>query len=181
MTKAIADYDQAIGLDPRDAMTYYGRGYAWLVTHEYEDAPSPTSAEARPPHRQIRRGIHLPGGGFKQKKEYDNAIDDYMEAIRLKPARCVGLSDRGIAWRNKKDRQGHRRLRRGHPASSPNRSSLQPTWPPFGPYLGDYDKRFLITVKPFASIPSDAAAYANSAPCSERRLRRQAPRLQHGL
>ena len=36
--KAIADFDDAIGLDPRAASAYTGRGYSWSQKNEYEKA-----------------------------------------------------------------------------------------------------------------------------------------------
>jgi tetratricopeptide (TPR) repeat protein len=51
-------------------------------------APPPTSAAATP---------------RKVKREYDRALGDYNEAIRLDPARATAYLNRGLAWKAKKE------------------------------------------------------------------------------
>ena len=86
------------------------------------------------------------------KGEYDKAIADYNEAIRLDPNDAAAYGGRGIAWRKEELRQGDRRLHRGDPAR-----------PEFGPDLprpgrswhaeGSTTRRSPITTRRSGSTP----------------------------
>ena len=113
--KAIADFDEAIRLDPKDAEAYNDRGEAWYAKDDLDKAIAdydeairldPDFAEA-----YRNRGLLLRRDG-----EYDKAIADFNEAIRLDPKDAPG----GVLPRRRLEsegrvRQGHRRLRYGHP------------------------------------------------------------------
>ena len=43
------------------------------------------------------------GDAWAAKKEYDKAIADFNEAIRLDPKLALAFTDRGNAWRAKKE------------------------------------------------------------------------------
>ena len=43
------------------------------------------------------------GNAWRNKKEYDKAIADYTEAIRLDPKFVIAYYNRGVAWRKKKE------------------------------------------------------------------------------
>ena len=150
--KAIADYDECIRLDPKDAMAYNNRGRPGKPRRT-TTRPSPTMTKpsasiprsqglqqpgrclgrkegctTRPSPTSPRRSGSIPtcpaynnrGSAWSQKKDYDKAIADYNEAIRLDPTYATGLLQPGpVPGTAKKElRQGHRRLQRGHPARS---------------------------------------------------------------
>ncbi len=71
--KAIDAFDEAIGLDPRDAIAYYNRGVAYYSLDRSE---------------QVRGGLDL----------YQLAIQDFNDAIRLNPQADAYYS-RGVAYR----------------------------------------------------------------------------------
>jgi tetratricopeptide (TPR) repeat protein len=48
-------------------------------------------------------GWHMRGVAWRKKGEYDNAIKDLTEAIRLKPGNGTDYSIRGNAWRDKNE------------------------------------------------------------------------------
>ena len=87
--RAIADYDEAIRLDPKAAEAHLGRGHAYS-TRRLCPAPSPISKR---PSASTRNSGSLcnRGNAYFRKGDYDRAIADYGEAIRLNPQDAVGL------------------------------------------------------------------------------------------
>jgi len=63
---AIENYDAAIRLDPSFAKAYLYRGYAYFI-------------------RGFRRNLRIHGNAPKKKADYDLAIADFNEAMRLYP------------------------------------------------------------------------------------------------
>ena len=97
--RAIADYDQAIRLNPRFAIAYNNRGNA------YDDkgdptAPSPTTTRPCAPTRTTPRPIYNRGIAWRRKGDLDRAIADYDQAIRLNPT-AAAYNNRGSAWHAK--------------------------------------------------------------------------------
>lgn len=70
---AIADYNEAIRLDPSQALTYHVLAYLNRAATHYE------------------------------KKDYDRAIADYSQAIKLDPKHAIAHNRRGLAYLNKRD------------------------------------------------------------------------------
>jgi tetratricopeptide (TPR) repeat protein len=79
---AIAEYTEAIRIDPQDAEAYHSRGLVYRKKGENEKAIADYSAAIRlnPEnlHSYFARGV-----AYTEKHEYGPAIADYMEAIRL--------------------------------------------------------------------------------------------------
>ena len=99
--KAIADYGEAIRLDPQDASVFEDRGTAWYLAGRHDNAIAdftealrlnPTSADAH----------NCRGLAWHAKVEYDKAIADYNEAIRLDPNPAT-YSNRGKLWYDKRE------------------------------------------------------------------------------
>ena len=95
--EAIAEYDEAIRLNSRDANAYNNRGNAYygLGRHEraiedYDEAISldPQSADA-----YYNRGVARYDLG-----RYELAVKDYDEAIRLNPQDTDAYNNRGLAY-----------------------------------------------------------------------------------
>lgn len=100
--KAIAEFDEAIRIDPKNS-------YAWALKNDFDRAIrdydeairlDPTDAD----YRSFR------GGAWVDKKNFDKAIDDFQEAIRLEPKNrlansCLPLAfaSRGSAALDRKD------------------------------------------------------------------------------
>ena len=100
---AIADFNEAIRLDPRSAgVAYQGRGRAWCDKKNYDKAIADCNEAIRldPGYAlaYLTRGVV-----WSDKKDYDKAMADYNEAIRLDPGYARAYNGRGNAWNAKKD------------------------------------------------------------------------------
>ena len=92
--RAIADYDQAIRLDPNDpylTQAYGGYGVGYLETKRYLWKS------------RLAEAYHGRGAAWHAKREYDRAIADYDQAIRLDPDRALVYYDRGVTWHAKRE------------------------------------------------------------------------------
>ena len=116
--KAIADYDEAIRLDPERRQAYNNRGTAG-PNEGNTTRPSPTSTRPsgsipRPPRRTE------PGRRLARKRDSTGPSPTSTRRSGSIPRYAWAYCCRGIAWTTEGGvRQGHRRLRRGHPARSP--------------------------------------------------------------
>lgn len=94
---AIADFNEAIRLNPNDGDAYYGRGCAYYEKGDHDRAIAdesdairldPTSGEA----------YHKRGSAYEHKRHYDKAIADYSEWIRIYPGDPDAYHTRGTAY-----------------------------------------------------------------------------------
>jgi tetratricopeptide (TPR) repeat protein len=102
LDQAIADYTQALKLDPKLAVAYRNRGrdHAALGQHDRAIADFTASIRLEPEKTNAyvdRARCHL------QKGEHDRAIADYSEAIRRDPKNGFAYSGRGQAHLDKED------------------------------------------------------------------------------
>src|ERR1700722_18813971 len=98
--RAIADFDEAIRLDPKGPFPYNGRGNAWASKVEYGRAIADfdESIRLQPKNSSSRNNRGL---AWKETREFDRAIADFNDAIRLAPKWPVAYSNRGEVWRLK--------------------------------------------------------------------------------
>jgi tetratricopeptide (TPR) repeat protein len=100
--RCMVDIEEAIRLDPANAVAVGGRGDVYLVRKDYERALAAyTKAASLDPNNAlvlIGRGMAYLGKG-----DVDRAMADFEQAIRLQPASTAGLYWRGIAKRLKGD------------------------------------------------------------------------------
>ena len=93
--KAIADYSEAIRIDPKFASAYNNRGLAWhhrrTTTRPLPTIPMPSAST-----RRTLRGTTTAATRGADKKEYDKAIADYSEAIRIDPKFAWGHFGRAV-------------------------------------------------------------------------------------
>ncbi len=94
---AIADYTEAIRLNPNDADAFNARGYAYFKLKQYSKAISDhTEAIRLQPNDSmtyVQRSVSYQGLG-----EYAKAITDCTEAIRLLPVNSFAYVVRGNAY-----------------------------------------------------------------------------------
>jgi lipoprotein NlpI len=102
LDRAIADFDQAIRVDPKDAVAYAVRGMAWRAKGDLDraiaDLDQATRLDPKDAGAYTARGI-----AWDNKGDLDRAIEDFDEAIRLDPERAGAYIFRGMAWQSKGD------------------------------------------------------------------------------
>jgi lipoprotein NlpI len=100
--RAIADYNEAIRLNPKYADAYNSRGIAWRVKGEYDRAIADYNEAIRLDPKDAD-ACYNRANAWSDKGDLDRAIADYGEAIRLNPKYTDFYYSRGIAWRDKGD------------------------------------------------------------------------------
>ena len=94
--RAIADYTEAIRLDPKLDYAFFRRGVAYSQKKEHDRAIADYSQVVRlNPKRApayVRRGY-----AYHSKGDYDRAIADYDQAIRINPRYVPAYHNRGFA------------------------------------------------------------------------------------
>ncbi len=102
MNRAIADYDEAIGLDPKYAAAFRNRGNAYRAKGDHDRAIAEYSEAIRlDPNDAL--AFNNRGVAYRAKGDHGRAIADYSEAIRLDPKHASAFNNRGIAYRAKGD------------------------------------------------------------------------------
>lgn len=99
---AIADYNEAIRLDPKYVDAYRLRGDAWYKKGDL-DAALKDYSEAIRLDPTFALAYNNRGVAWKGKGDLDKAIGDYSEAIRLDPKYALSYNNRGVAWKDKGD------------------------------------------------------------------------------
>jgi tetratricopeptide (TPR) repeat protein len=94
--RAFKDFDKAIGLDPKYAAAFFGRGNAWADKQEHDKAIKDFD-EAIRIDPKYARAFNNRGNVWHAKREYDKAIEDFDKAIRLDDKLAGAFSGRGIA------------------------------------------------------------------------------------
>ena len=89
--KAIADYTEAIRLDPRDAKAYYSRGLAYDNKGDYDKAIADYTEAIRLDPKDAKAYFNR-GGIYDDMRNYDKAIADFTEVIRLDPKSAKAYS-----------------------------------------------------------------------------------------
>ncbi len=98
--KAIANYTEAIRLDPKNAWAYHYRGTSYYRQREHDKAIADlTKAIEIDP--QLVEAYAYRGLVCNQKGEYDKAIADCTAAIRLDPKFDTAYVNRSVAYNGK--------------------------------------------------------------------------------
>jgi tetratricopeptide (TPR) repeat protein len=101
--KALADYDQAIALDPRDSHSLYNRG---LIYEELDDPGSALFAYAESLEIEPNNADAYLNKGtiLLDRAKLDEAVVDFTRAHELEPSDPWALASRGITYAWKRDR-----------------------------------------------------------------------------
>jgi len=102
-TKAFADYDEALRLDPTFARVYHSRGNAHTQLKEYDKAVADLAEAIRLDPAGYPVVYCDRGNVFRLKGESDRALADYGEALRLDPTSAVAHKGRALVYENKRD------------------------------------------------------------------------------
>jgi tetratricopeptide (TPR) repeat protein len=96
-SKAIADFTEAIRLDPENDDGYFHRGMTYHAQDEYAKAIADYTEAIRLDPQYVVN-YYMRGITYHAQDEYAKAIADYTEAIRLYPKFAVGYHKRGSAY-----------------------------------------------------------------------------------
>ena len=122
---AIADYSEAIRLDPKDTDAYKNRGDAYQNKGDYDRAIADYS-EAIRLDPKYAGAYNNRGDAYRDKGDNDRAIADYNEAIRIDPKYANAYNSRGAAYRAKGDNdRAIADYRRGNTARSQRRHRIR--------------------------------------------------------
>jgi len=101
---ALADYNEALRLNPDDAFVYLNRGVTYQNTgrSELAIADFTKSISLLPNHQSTFKDR---GQAYVKLGQYQLAIADYTEALRLKPDYADAYFNRGVAYDKSGDRQ----------------------------------------------------------------------------
>jgi tetratricopeptide (TPR) repeat protein len=100
--RAIADFTQAIRLDPDNAEGYLERGIAYDSKGDYDRAIADYNQAIRL-NPDYYTAYNNRGDAYGGKGDYDRAIADYNQVIRLNPDIDAAFNNRGLVYKNKGD------------------------------------------------------------------------------
>jgi tetratricopeptide (TPR) repeat protein len=100
--RAVADFNEAIRLDPNFAPAYARRGVAFGRKGELDRAIADFTEAVRLDPK-LHQSYSNRGLAYARKGEYDRAIADLTEAIRLDPKSATAYHNRGVSYSRKGD------------------------------------------------------------------------------
>jgi len=98
--RAIADYTEAIKLNPKDVPAYNNRGTAWRDKGDLDRAIADYNVAMRF-NTNDAAAYNNRGNVWHEKGDDTRAIADYTEAVRLDPKYALAYCNRGNAWHAK--------------------------------------------------------------------------------
>src|SRR5579872_878554 len=100
---AIADFSQAIQLNPKYTFAWFNRGKTYADKKDLDHAVADYSEAIKLDPNNID-AYYLRGKAYLAKKDYDSAIADYNHLIEGNPKIAAAVyNDRGVAYTNKND------------------------------------------------------------------------------
>jgi lipoprotein NlpI len=94
---AIDDCDQAIKLQPRNAVAFNNRGLAYYGNGQYDRAIQDYD-QAVSINSDYAAAFNNRGNAYRDKGQYDRAIQDYDQATSLDPQYAHAFNNRGLAY-----------------------------------------------------------------------------------
>jgi tetratricopeptide (TPR) repeat protein len=104
--RALADYNQALRFDPKIAVANAGRAYVYWSEGERDRVIGALNEAITHYNPQNVNAYSIRAGANLDKGEYDLAISDYNEVIRLDPRNVTAYFGRGaaLAYKGERDR-----------------------------------------------------------------------------
>jgi len=99
--QAIADFTQAIRLDPNYYWAYSNRGYVHINKGNYDLAIEDCTQAIRLDPNLSIYPYNNRGYAYLQKGDYDRAITDFTQVIRIDPNYAFAYNDRGLTYEKK--------------------------------------------------------------------------------
>jgi tetratricopeptide (TPR) repeat protein len=103
LDRALADYSQAVRLDPNYANAFNNRGIAWQANGDLDRAIADHSEAIRLDPKDESGAYRFRSIALRLKGEVDRAIADASEAIRLYPDYNAAYVARALAYEDKHD------------------------------------------------------------------------------
>jgi tetratricopeptide (TPR) repeat protein len=100
--RAITTFNEALRLDPKNALAFHYRGSTFYFMKDLDRAIADYSQAIRLEPRSAIT-FNMRGLAYVGRNDFDKAIADYDEAIRLEPLSATGFGNRGIAYFHKSD------------------------------------------------------------------------------
>jgi lipoprotein NlpI len=97
LDRALADFSEAIRLDPTFALAFNLRGLAYKIKGDFDRAIADDDEGIRL-DPTIAAAFNNRGSAYSAKGDVDRAIADYNEAIRLDPKISSAFNSRGFAY-----------------------------------------------------------------------------------
>jgi lipoprotein NlpI len=97
LDRAIADYDEAIRLEPKFARAHNNRGLSYRQKGDLDRAIADCDEAIRLDPR-FAPAYNNRGAAYQAKRDLDRAMADYNESIRLDPKYAPAYNKRGFAW-----------------------------------------------------------------------------------
>lgn len=102
LDQAIADFSEAVRLDPQMTNAFYMRGLCRNRKGDFDGAIADFS-EAIRLNPKAYGAYYSRGNAWFRKGDLDQAIADYGEVIRLNPSHADAYINRGVAWNEKEE------------------------------------------------------------------------------
>jgi tetratricopeptide (TPR) repeat protein len=95
--RAVADYNEAIRLDPKSTLAFIGRGDAYTNKGDHDRALADYNEAIRlDPKSALAHSDR--GVAYANKGDYDRALADFNEAIRLQSKNAHAFRNRGVVY-----------------------------------------------------------------------------------
>src|SRR5262249_12062973 len=101
--RAVADFDEAIRLEPKNALLFNARGVAYSAKRDYGRAMADFDEAIRLEPKGAAAFLNNRGLARHSMNDYDGAIADFDEVIRLAPNYALACYNRANAYRVKGD------------------------------------------------------------------------------
>ena len=103
LDRALADFDQAVRLDPNYANAFNNRGIAWQAKGNLDRAIADHSEAIRLDPKDKAGAYRFRSIAWRLKGDVDRATADASQAIRLYPDYNAAYVARGLAYEDKRD------------------------------------------------------------------------------